>query len=249
MQHARSQRGSRRYAHCSWPGIVKRLSRFVGLCGCGLALAGCGQGSGSELAGRAGASGQALDLGSGVTVTSASYRITGPNGFSSAGTVAVGDSADVSVPVSGLPPGTGFQMDLAATASDGMTVCEGVSTFDVPASGTATVVVHLTCGIPSGEAQVTATTNICPAIDALQALPTEARLGGHMSLSVSAHDADNGPNALAYRWSANGRTLNGQVQSTLTFTCTSVGSVTIMVAVSDGTPCTDSATVTLTCSP
>lgn len=94
-----------------------------------------------------------------MTVTSASYRVIGPNGFSSAGTVTVGDSADVSVPLSGLPPGNGFEIDLAAPASDDMTVCMGTTDFDLPGGGSTTVVVHLECGIPTGGVQINGTTS------------------------------------------------------------------------------------------
>ena len=224
---------------------------WIGFCGSALALAACGQGTSSADDRGAGAAGQALDIGPGVTVSSASYRVVGPNGFSSAGTVAVGDSADVPVPLSGLPAGTGFEIDLAATASDNMTVCMGTTDFDLPAGGSTTVVVHLTCGVPTESVQITGTTNVCPVVDALQVLPLEARIGGHMSLTATAHDTDNAPNpSLAYRWFANGHVINGQQTSTLTFTCTSAGNVDIRVTVSDGDgSCNDTASATLMCSP
>ncbi len=71
-----------------------------------------------------------------------------------------------------------------------------------------------------------------------------------MSLSATAHDSDNGPSPLAYRWSANGRAINGQTQPTLTFTCTTPGTVMIQVAASDGdATCIDTASAMLMCSP
>jgi hypothetical protein len=229
--------------------IVTRLIQWIGFCGCALALSGCGQATSADDR-VAGKSGQALDLGSGVTVTSASYRVVGPNGFNSAGTVPVGDSFDVSVPLAGLPPATGFEIDLAATASDNMTVCMGTTDFDLPQGGSTTVVVHLTCGIPTGSVQVTGTTNVCPVVDALQVLPLETRIGGHMNLTATAHDSDNGPSPLSYKWFANSHQVTGQTSPTLTFTCTSAGNVTMKVVVSDGdVSCNDSATATLMCSP
>lgn len=229
---------------------MTRLIGWIGFCGCALAFSGCGQATSGEDHG-AGAAGQALDIGSGVTVSSASYRVIGPNGFNSAGTVPVGDSPDVSVPLSGLPPANGFEIDLAATASDNMTVCMGTTDFDLPAGGSTTVVVHLTCGIPTGSVQITGTTNVCPVIDALQVLPLEARVGGHMNLTVTAHDSDMAPNpTLAYRWFANGHVINGQTSAMLTFTCTSAGNVDIRVTASDGDGnCNDNSAITLTCSP
>jgi hypothetical protein len=229
---------------------VTRLNCWIGFCCSALALTACGQAtSGGDERG-SGAAAQALEISPGVTVSSATYRVTGPGGFSSAGTVAVGDTADVPVALSGLPPGTGFEIDLAAMASDNMTACEGTTDFDLPAGGSTTVTVHLTCGIPTGAVQVTGTTNICPVVDGLQSLPTETRVGGHMNLTATAHDSDNGPSPLSYQWVANGRPINGQTSSTLTFTCTSAGNVTIKINVSDGDPsCGDSQTITLMCSP
>lgn len=230
--------------------IVTRLIGWIGLGCSALALTACGQGTSSGDERGAGATGQALEISPGVTVTSASYRVTGPDGFSSAGTVAVGDSADVSVPLSGLPAGTGFEIDLAATASDDMTVCMGTTDFDLPAGGSTTVVVHLTCGLPTGSVQVTATPNVCPVVDALQALPTETRVGGRMTLNATAHDSDDGPNPLSYQWIANGQPINGQTTSHLSFTCTNPGNVSVSINVSDGDPrCTDSSSIMLTCSP
>jgi hypothetical protein len=232
---------------------VKRLiSSTLSLCSMFALVPGCGQGESPS--GRqqlpAGASGEALNLAPGVTVSDATYRIAGPNGFSSAGSVPVGESPDVSVPVSGLPPGTGYTMDLSALASDEMTICDGRTQFTVPSGGSVTVVVHLTCAIPVGDIRVTATTNLCPVIDSLEANPAEARIGGHMVLSVVAHDSDNGPSVITYKWSANGRALPGQTQPTLTFTCTSVGSVAVRSGVFDGDPnCVDTLIANLVCSP
>ncbi|HVW24741.1 MAG TPA: hypothetical protein VHC69_05195 [Polyangiaceae bacterium] len=229
---------------------MTRLIGWIGLGCSALALTACGQGGSGGDERSAGAAGQALEVAPGVTVTSATYRVTNPDGFSSAGTVSVGDSPDVAVPLAGLPPDDGFVIDLAATASDNMTVCMGMTEFDAPADGSTTVVVHLTCGVPTGAVQITGTTNVCPVVDALQALPTETRVGGRMSLTATAHDSDDGPNPLSYQWLANGHAINGQTTPNLTFTCTSAGNVSISISVSDGDPaCNDSSSVTLMCSP
>jgi hypothetical protein len=213
-------------------------------------LAGCGQGPLDKGGGPAAATGQALEISPGVTVSSASYRIVGPNGFTSAGTVSVGNSADVPVMVAGVPIANGYELDLAATASDGTTVCEGSTSFDVTTSGPFTVVVHLTCGIPTGQIQVTGGTNTCPVLDLLEAVPAELRVGGRVTLHTGAHDSDNGPASISYKWFANGHVISGQTQPTLMFTCTSAGVVTITASVSDGdAACTDSLTAPLTCSP
>jgi hypothetical protein len=181
----------------------------------------------------------------------ATYAIAGPNGFASAGTVPVGDSADVPVVLSHLPIGQGYELDLSATASDGVTVCDGNTTFDVAdASATFTVVVHLDCAVPSGDVSVEATLNICPVVDGVDALPNSLTLGGVSSLSVAAHDSDHAPGPLAYAWAVNGIKLPRQTASTLGFACSSAGQITITASVSDGDPnptCADSLGVQVSC--
>jgi hypothetical protein len=54
-----------------------------------------------------GRGGVALQISPGVNVTSATYAIHGPNGFSTTGTLTVGATANVTVNVTGLPVGTG----------------------------------------------------------------------------------------------------------------------------------------------
>ena len=193
--------------------------------------------------------GQGLQISPGVTVDSADYTISGPDGFTSAGTVAIGESADVSVVVSNLPVGTGYELVVSGTASDGITVCDGTATFDVATpNSTLTIVVHLECVVPSGDVALEGTVNICPVIDDLTAAPVNLTLGGVASLSVGAHDADSGPAPLSYRWMANGIIIAGKTAPTLSFTCTKLGQVTIAALVSDGDPkCIDSSSVKVSC--
>jgi hypothetical protein len=185
------------------------------------------------------------------SVTTATYTISGPNGFASAGTVAVGDSADVPVVVSHLPVGHGYELDLGALASDGVTVCDGTKTFDVTdSSATLTLLVHLECAVPKGELEIQATFNTCPVLDGLTASPTSLMLGGVSSLEVTAHDSDHGPAALAYSWAVNGVKLPRQIAPALSFACSSLGAVTIAATVSDGDPkptCVDVSNATVSC--
>jgi len=211
-----------------------------------LAAASCSQGQPSP---NGGEYGQGLELGPGVTVSSANYTISGPNGFTSGGTVPIGDSADISVVVSNLPVGMGYELIVSGTASDGLTVCDGTATFDVAtANSTVTVPVHLECAVPSGDVALTGTVNICPVIDDLSAAPVNLLVGGVASLSVSAHDSDSGPAALSYRWMLNGIPIAGKTAPNLAFTCTKLGQVTIAALVSDGDPkCIDSSSVKVSC--
>jgi len=213
-----------------------------------LGVAGCGQGHPSPPAG-GGELGQGLLVSPGVTISTATYTITHPNGFASAGTVAIGESADVSVVVSQIPIGQGYELVVSGTASDGVTVCDGTATFDVTdPSVPLTLVVHLECAVPSGDLSFEAAVNICPVIDDLTASPVNLKLGGVASLSVVAHDSDSGPSALAYSWTVNGVTLPNKIAPTLSFTCSSLGPVTLGARVTDGDPaCPDTATVNVSC--
>jgi len=222
-----------------------RVGGWWGLLAC---LAACGQAPGSH---SSGAVGLGLQLSPGTTVSEAVYTIAGPNGFFSAGSVAVGESADLPVVLQNLPVGMGYELDVTATASDGQTNCDGNSTFDVVNANPMTVVVHLVCAVPSGDATVTATLNICPVIDNLSASPNDVRLGGTVALTSSAHDSDLGPSPLVYKWAVNGAPLKGPLQPNLNFACSTPGTFNFTLSVSDGdaTPgCADNLSVVSRCS-
>ena len=199
----------------------------------------------------AGAVGFGLQLAPGVTVSEAVYTISGPNGFFSAGNVAVGESPDLVVPVGTLPVGAGYALNLTAPASDGQTVCNGSALFDVTDGEPKSVNVHLECAVPSGELAVNATLNICPMIDALGASPADVRLGGTIAVTSSAHDSDASPSPLSYKWTINGAPLPPQVQPNLNFACSQPGTFNFTLSVSDGdiTPgCADALSVNARCS-
>ena len=210
-------------------------------------LAGCGQGPSQ---GPGSTDTQALVVSPGVEVSSGTYTISGPNDFTSAGSVSIGDSADLSIVLGALPVASGYAIDVFATASDGVTLCQGTSTFDVTGPST-TVSVHLVCGVPTGDLQLNASINVCPRVDGLDVLPAEAEIGGRMSLAATAHDADNGPSPLSYKWEIHGAPLPNHPQPTLVLTCTAPGTFNVAVTVSDGDPtpgCSDTLPAAVTCS-
>jgi hypothetical protein len=230
---------------------VSRLGAQVGWGALLVCLVACGQSPSNGSSGPSGAVGYGLQLSPGTTVSEAVYTISGPNGFFSAGSVAVGDSADLPVPVGQLPIGIGYELNLTATASDGQTICQGNSAFDVTDGNPTIVLVHLVCAVPSGDAAVTATFNICPMIDSLGASPTDVRIGGTVAVTSAAHDSDLGPSPLSYKWTINGAPLNGQVGQNLNFTCSLPGTFNFTLSVSDGdrTPgCADTFSVIARCS-
>jgi len=195
----------------------------------------------------------ALTLAPGLSLNTVTYTITGPNAFTKSGSIDVSHSATVSAVVSGLPAGTGFNISLAGTATDGTTSCAGSAMFDVIAHQTTSVTVHLDChqAPTTGSVLVNGTINICPVADGVSAAPAEVVVGSSIALVAAAHDTDSGPSPLTYSWTASSGTLSSTSSANPTFTCTVTGTATLTVTVSDGDPapgCTSSASVTVNCS-
>lgn len=194
---------------------------------------------------------QGLLLPAGATVTSATFLITGPSDFATAGSVPVGESDEVQVTVGYLPVATGYELRVSALASDGVTHCEGSTAFDVADEGAVlTLSVRLACAQPTGDVSVVAAVNSCPVIDGLSASPLSPSLGGTSLLQIEAHDSDGGPAPLSYAWKVNGFTLPGRVAPSLNFLCSARGPVEVAGFVADGDPnpaCATSAAATVSC--
>jgi hypothetical protein len=198
-----------------------------------------------------GSVGLALQIAPDITVSSASYSVFGPNGYTTSGTVPVGSNSNVAVVLNGVPIGTGYTMNVSALASDGVTACTGAATFDVQDSVTSTIVVHLVCRQPpgTGKAAIDSTLNVCPLLESLDAIPAEALVGGILSLDAVAHDADQGPTAMTYTWTVDGVAVVGSAPH-LAFTCPSAANFELAVTVADGDPnpaCADKLSVSVTC--
>jgi len=169
-------------------------------------------------------------------VSDAVYVVSGPEGFTSTGSVSVTNGAEAQVVLSGLTVGDNYVIDVSTPGDNGETQCSGSNSFDVADAGASVaVIVQLDCKA-KGRLNLNATFNMCPVIDSLSAKPTSLALGGIATLAVAAHDTDNGPSPLAYSWAVNG--VNATLQSTanLKFTCAAVGQFTIAATVSDGSP-------------
>jgi hypothetical protein len=217
-----------------------------------LTLGALGCSSDGERAEDVGRVGLQLKPGSGVVLNSISYSIVGPGKFTKAGTIDVSASPGLSAILSGIPAGGIYTISLIATAVDGATTCGGTATFSVSPGVTTPLVVHLDCHetARTGSVGVDGTVNICPGIDALQATPSQTVVGHTIVLSGAAHDTDNAPKALTYLWSTSAGSLSDPAAQNPTFTCTSVGSATITLTVSDGDGqpgCAATQTVTLDC--
>jgi len=180
----------------------------------------------------------ALQLATGQTINTASYSITGPNGFSRSGTVDVSQSSTLSFTVGVIPAGAGYRVAVTANTTDGGTTCAGSAIFNVIAAQTVVVNVPAACheAARTGTVTVNGKLNICPTIDGIGASPAEVQVGGSVALTGSAHDSDAGPAALAFSWQATSGSLSGPSAQSPTFKCTAPGPATVTVNVTDGDP-------------
>lgn len=194
-----------------------------------------------------------LTLTSGATLSSVSYTIIGPASFSKAGSLDVSHSTTLSGLIGGIPGGAGYVITLSASTADASLTCGGSATFNVTPRQTTPVSVAVTCKEPAktGSLLVNGALNVCPVVDGLNLTPSELIVGGSVVVNAAAHDADAGPTALSYQWTASSGTLSSTNAQNPTFTCTAAGTATLTLKVSDGDPtadCADSATATVTCS-
>jgi len=195
----------------------------------------------------------ALQLANGSVIQTASYTIVGPKNFTKTGSIDLSTATKLSATIGGLPAGAGYSITLTAVTADSIASCAGSATFDVLAGKTATAVVALTCkeAPRTGSVLVSGVLNVCPVIDSLSAAPSEVQVGGTVALAALAHDSDVAPSALGYSWSASAGTLSDASAQNPTFTCTTPGTATVTLSVSDGDPaasCADKQTAQITCS-
>jgi len=231
------------------------LSSALALSFC-LAIVGCGEGApaaSQSATEQAGQGSLGLTLTSGATLTSINYTIIGPGSFSKAGAIDVTNSTTISGLIGGIPAGVGYAVTLSASTADASLTCGGSATFNVTARQTTPVSVAVTCKEPpkTGSVLVNGVLNICPVVDGLNITPSELVVGGSVVVSAAAHDADAGPSALSYQWTASSGTLSSATAQNPTFTCATAGTATLTLKVADGdsaADCADSATATVTCS-
>ncbi|HVW24739.1 MAG TPA: hypothetical protein VHC69_05185 [Polyangiaceae bacterium] len=190
----------------------------------------------------------------GVGVDSVSYTITGPGSFTKTGSIDASASQTLSAQIGGLPAATGYSIALSATATDGVTTCSGSQSFDVTAHATSNATVALDCHEPpkKGSVLFEGVANICPVVDSVSGMPNISEQGMTVMLDAAAHDSDDGPSPLTYRWSATSGTLSTGSGASTMLTCTDPVLVTITVSVSDGDPnptCAASMTTVVSCIP
>jgi hypothetical protein len=180
----------------------------------------------------------ALQLAGGTSIRTASYTITGPNGFTRAGAIDLSAAGMPSAIIGGLPAGVGYQITISATTIDASVGCGGSASFAVAAGKTVAIAVSLTCheAPRTGSVMVSGNLNVCPTIDGLGANPAEVVVGAKIALSASAHDSDAAPGALTFAWNASAGALSDATAQSPTFTCATPGTATVSLTVSDGDP-------------
>ncbi len=232
-----------------------RCAALLGLMGVsvGLSIFGCSSAdspSAPESVENVGAVGLALQAG-GITLSSVSYTIVGPNGFAKSGAIDVSASTQISTIIGGIPAGNGYSITLNASdaGSTGIT-CAGSASFNVTAGATTSTQVHLQCKTPpkTGGVMVNGTINLCPVIDSLSVAPAETTVGHSVDLVASGSDSDKQPSALSYSWTTTGSTLTAATSANASLSCTAVGQFTVTLTLSDG-DCSDVLTQVVTCSP
>jgi acid phosphatase len=192
-----------------------------------------------------------LQLAPGLQLTTVTYTITGPSGFSRMGTIDVTHSSTVSAIISGIPFGAGYHIAIRGTTVDGTTACMGSAAFDIDGPATKSVPLHATCEVQpdTGSILVNGTLNVCPRIRGIDASPAEVAFGGTITLQATATDVDHAPSPLTFQWTTTSGTLGGAATTSPTLTCTKVGLVTITLAASDGdAACSSSRSVDVVCS-
>jgi hypothetical protein len=186
-----------------------------------------------------------------VTLQTVSYLIVDASGqVVRTGVIDVTNSTKVSAVVAGVPSGSGYTVQLAATSTDGTAHCTGKSApFDVSANATTSVTVLLECriGVDAGTVIINGGTNVCPQITSGTVSPADVTVGH--SIALSALGSDPNGDALTYVWSASGPgTVSNGASGSGTFTCTGSGAATVTVVVSDGdTNCDATASYPVTC--
>jgi len=234
-------------------GLIMAASTALGAAG----LNGCGEegeptNNTSEEANGTGEIALSISGSAGAKFDAVSYVVTGTGSFVQEGTLDVSASTTISGVIGGLPAAVGYSIALSATSLDGQVSCAGSASFAISAGKTTSVTVHLGCheAPRTGSALVNGQLNICPTIDVVSALPSEVLVGGTVALTGSAHDSDNAPSPVSYKWTTTSGTLSDSTSANPVFTCTTPGVATLTLTASDGdssATCAATQTVSVTC--
>jgi hypothetical protein len=185
----------------------------------------------------------ALTLPGGGIVNTVTYSITGNGITPRNGSIDVTNKTTATALVTGLPAGS-YTVTMAATTANSPTqTCGGSATFTVVANTTAAATVILQCkgaAGTTGSVAINGRLDQCPYITGFSASALEATVGGSISIAVEATDLDG--DTITYAWTQSTAATGGfgsAAAASTTYNCTSVGTSTLSIAVSDGV-CGDS---------
>jgi hypothetical protein len=128
-----------------WWGFAAGIAAvsLLGLAGCGGAVGGTldTPGNGMQpLALQPGSVSVEMSLPAGALISSASYTLTGPNGFSRSTSVDFPSTGTIAFDIDSVPPGDSYSLALTVTSPDGTDVCTSTGQFGV-AEAIATILV------------------------------------------------------------------------------------------------------------
>jgi hypothetical protein len=179
-----------------------------------------------------------------ISVSELAYTVTRSGKPERQGRFVVDGETYLRALVGGLAPGSDLMVTLRGDArwrATGLTTsCVAINAFAIFAGQTSALAMMLTCdAAPAGAtapAGAAAGGNICPVIQAIHAIPTEAPVGSDVVLKAEVSDLDEGPERLHYAWSADYGAFTEATSARALFRCTEPGDATISLAASDGDP-------------
>lgn len=232
--------------------LSSRLSSsWLMACALALGVFGCSTASEQPSSGT-GSLSLGLVIGDGVTIDVVDWEITGGEMEPMSGVIDVSaPGSTASIEVFGLPPtdGDDYTITLAATSTDGETMCQGSADFGVEVGVATDVMVMLNCKRPSrfGSVRATGKFNVCAELSKVVVSPLQTSVGSTIDLASAAVDVEGDP--IAYQWSGTGGTFADPQAASTTYTCEEEGdqSITIEVSDDDFDYCVGAWTVAVTC--
>ena len=204
----------------------------------------------------------ALKLSSTTSIDSVDYLISGNGIVPITASIDVSKFNTASALVSGIPAAKGYSVELDATSTNGAVSCAGTTNVDVVEGNTTQANIVLQCSDSRGTGAVTITGSFdnCPVVTSYMATRLSAPLNGVVTLTAKGADLDGDPlvdlavspprtfvwtqtptvGALGTVTTPDSRSAN------TTFTCNTMGTTMLSVAISDGT-CGDKATISVSC--
>jgi hypothetical protein len=247
-----------RFASRSWVQVVAVAVVGLALAKCSgqteLVVDGPEATSGDATGGDFGTAGFQLDVGSGIVVNTVTSTLTLPDGTTHTQNFDVSTSdAAISVYLGELAVGSGYQISLSASATNGAD-CAGKSSFKVKKNETVVVSVKMQCtggiadpdvGAAKIKGELIPATGECPpVIDRIEAAPS--RVGLNIPVSVEVFPVDGTPPIVTFSATGGTLTANATQPTRTTFTCRAEGGFDVTAEVTRA-GCVQHATASIKC--